>query len=178
MKKTCILAALFFLANLVKAQDFRAPAYPLITHDPYFSIWSTSDRLTASPTKHWTGTDQPLLGIVKVDGLTYRFIGAEDMGYKTVLPAADEKPYEMAYTESAPAEGWKDLSFNDAGWKRGKAPFGDNESTAGTPWKSKDLWTRRIFNIAGHRSQPLFLKLQHDDNVEVYLNGTLIYQRE
>jgi hypothetical protein len=178
MKKIGILSALVFMVSYVWAQDFRAPAYPLITHDPYFSIWSTSDRLTASPTKHWTGTDQPLLGFVKVDGLTYRFLGAEDMGYKTVLPASDEKAYEMAYTESAPAAGWKDLSFDDGGWKKGKAPFSDNESTAGTPWKSKDLWTRRTFNIAGHRSQPLFLKLQHDDNVEVYLNGTLIYQRE
>jgi len=178
MKKTCILTALFFMVTFVWAQDFRAPAYPLITHDPYFSIWSTSDHLTASPTKHWTGTEQPLLGIVKVDGLTYRFLGAEDMGFKTVLPAADEKAYETAYTETAPAEGWKDLSFNDGGWKRGKAPFSDNESTAGTLWKSKDLWVRRTFNIAGSRSQPLFLKLQHDDNVEVYLNGTLIYQRE
>ncbi|OJW56004.1 MAG: glutaminase [Sphingobacteriales bacterium 50-39] len=178
MKKTCILTVLFFMVTLVRAQDFRAPAYPLITHDPYFSIWSTSDRLTASPTKHWTGTEQPLLGIVKVDGLTYRFLGAEDMGYKTVLPAADEKAYEMAYTESAPAGDWKTADFSDGSWKRGKAPFSDNESAAGTLWKSKDLWVRRTFNIAGRRSQPLFLKLQHDDNVEVYLNGTLIYQRE
>ncbi|HEY4207887.1 MAG TPA: DUF5127 domain-containing protein, partial [Puia sp.] len=177
MKKTCILAALFFVTFLVRAQDFRAPAYPLITHDPYFSIWSTSDRLAASPTKHWTGTDQPLLGIVKVDGLLYRFLGAEDMGYKTVLPASDEKAYEMAYTEAAPAEDWKGLSFNDGDWKRGKAPFSDNESTTGTVWKSKDLWVRRTFTLAGNRSQPLFLKLQHDDNVEVYLNGVLLYQR-
>jgi hypothetical protein len=70
------------------------------------------------------------------------------------------------------------VSFNDGDWKRGKAPFSDNESTAGTVWRSKDLWVRRTFNIAGGRSQPLFLKLQHDDNVEVYLNGVQLYQRQ
>jgi hypothetical protein len=104
MKKAFVLSALFFVTFLTRAQDFRAPAYPLITHDPYFSIWSTTDRLTASPTRHWTGSDQPLLGIVKVDGLVYRFLGAEDQVYKTVLPASDEKGYEMGYTEAAPGD--------------------------------------------------------------------------
>ena len=178
MKQTCILTVLLVLGIVANAQDFRAPAYPLITHDPYFSIWSTTDTLTASSTRHWTGTDQALIGIVKVDGLFYRFLGKEDAGYKTVLPAADEKVYEMAYVESAPAAGWNEPDFNDGDWKRGKAPFSDNESAAGTVWKSSDLWARRTFTIAGNRSQPLFLKLQHDDNVEVYLNGTLIYQRK
>jgi hypothetical protein len=178
MKKTCIGIVLLVMTAAARAQEFRAPAYPLITHDTYFSIWSNTDKLTASPTHHWTGADQQLIGIVKVDGLFYRFLGKEDAGYKTVLPAADEKVYEMEYTETAPEAAWKEAAYNDAAWKRGKAPFSDNESTAGTVWKSKDIWARRTFTVKGSRSQPLFLKLQHDDNVEVYLNGVLIYERK
>jgi len=176
-KNRIIIWCLLLAGQFAAAQSLRAPAYPLITHDPYFSIWSMTDTLNAAPTKHWTGTDQSLLGMVKVDGVVYRYLGAAVPEYKTVLPASDEKSYEVKYTETAPPADWMKVEFGETGWNVGKAPFSDNSGVAGTPWRSKDLWARRTFTITGARSGPLYLKLQHDDNVEVYLNGALIYQR-
>ncbi len=56
----------------------RAPAYPLITIDPYFNVWSHSDLLTDSDTVHWTDRPNTISGIATIDGKQYRIIGAKD----------------------------------------------------------------------------------------------------
>ena len=60
-----------------KKNALRAPSYPLITIDPYTSIWSFTDRLDEDVTRHWTGKEQGLLGVIEVDGVSYRFMGKE-----------------------------------------------------------------------------------------------------
>ena len=61
----------------------RAPATPLIVHDPYFSIWSfpgrdeRGDKLTDSSTKHWTGHAQQMNGLVRIDGKSFRIMGRD-----------------------------------------------------------------------------------------------------
>ena len=67
----------------------RAPAYPLITVDPYFSVWSTSNNLTDSDIKTWYSKTCFLIGKAEIDGKGYMFMGS----------AADMKLPPMAQTD-------------------------------------------------------------------------------
>ena len=71
----------------------RPPAVPLITHDPYFSIWSMDDQLTGGPTRHWTSAVQPLIGVAIVDGKPLRFMGGD--WRQESLPALEQQAVEV-----------------------------------------------------------------------------------
>ena len=58
----------------------RAPAVPLITVDPYFSVWSVKDHLNDSAPCHWTGHTNTINGFLTIDGEFYRFMGGEEAG--------------------------------------------------------------------------------------------------
>jgi len=58
-------------------EPLRPPATPLVTCDPYFSIWSCADKLTDDATRHWTGARHGLSSLVRIDGSPYRLMGAD-----------------------------------------------------------------------------------------------------
>src|SRR6187401_2911489 len=102
------------------SQVNKAPAYPLVVHDPYFSIWSFTDRLNESTTKHWTGTDQSLLGLLSVDNKLYKFLGEPRREYKLILPWAEESAYNCKYTEAKPDSDWAAVDYeNESQWETG-----------------------------------------------------------
>ena len=165
-----------FSTSLTQAQTLRPPAYPLLTHDPYFSVWAFQDDLAAAPTRHWTGEPQSLEGVVRVDGQAYQFMGQAGPQYRALIPTVREQPYKARYTFKKPAAGWEKASFAAASsWQEGPAPFTDNKSEHGTNWTEGDIWVRRTVRVADPKATgELRLLMEHDDDVEVYLNGMLL----
>ncbi len=99
MKRAIVLlAALLSPLSPAHAQALRPPAVPLVTHDPYFSVWSTADTLTEDQTRHWTGTVQSLYSAVRVDGKVFRVMGREVRGPQT--PALEQKTLTVSPTRT------------------------------------------------------------------------------
>src|ERR1700730_9915735 len=78
---SAVVVSIAIAFQAAAAQQHRPPAVPLVANDPYFSIWSMADHLTDQPTKHWSETAQPLVGLIRIDDHLYRWMGTMPRGY-------------------------------------------------------------------------------------------------
>ena len=159
--------------------DLRLPAVPLVVNDPYLSIWSAADQLNAATTTHWTGNEKPLYGLLRVDGEAYRFMGArQECILQSIAPMAYEERWEGAFTRQIPAAGWQNPAFDDSGWERRKAAFGDKgQENMSTEWSgdNTDIYVRRHVSLSAEDLQSdLYVRYSHDDVFELYINGTKV----
>lgn len=75
----------------------RAPAVPLITVDPYFSVWSMANRLNESDTMHWTGKPHRMTGTASIDGKEYLFMGDTPNSLKMEQTSLDITALSTSY---------------------------------------------------------------------------------
>ncbi|MCU0978917.1 MAG: DUF1793 domain-containing protein, partial [Pirellulaceae bacterium] len=96
---------------------------------------------------------------------------------KTLVPSAEQEAAVWRYTFDKPADGWFRPEFEDAQWPSGKAGFGTKGTPAavvGTVWNTPDIWLRREFHAAPPDGGDVWLRIHHDEDAEIYLNGQLI----
>jgi len=96
---------------------------------------------------------------------------------EVVLPTSESTGQRWQYTFSQPEAGWQTAAALTSAWRTGEGGFGTPETPGAivrTRWDTKDIWLRRQFTI-GDKS-PTHLRLHYDDDVEVYIDGKLVYK--
>ena len=79
MKKMLLAAGAVLLGGLqVFGQEgFRPPSVPVVSCNPYFSVWCPSVVPNETDTTTWFGLRQPIRVSVELDGVRYRLMGAK-----------------------------------------------------------------------------------------------------
>ena len=92
----------------------------------------------------------------------------------TVAPTANEQAVTWKYTTQRPGRGWNQPGFDDSKWKEGAAGFGAGDppnATIRTKWAGPEIWIRREVDLSGATWNDLRLKIYHDEDAQVFING-------
>jgi hypothetical protein len=97
-----------------------------------------------------------------------------------VVPTSQQEAAPWRFTTEKPPQNWTTADFDDTAWQEGPAGFG----TAGTPgaqarttWNTKEIWLRRTFDLPAVVPPRIALRIHHDEDADVYLNGKQVLQR-
>jgi hypothetical protein len=96
-----------------------------------------------------------------------------------LIETSEKAGQKWRYTMTKPADGWEKPEFDAAAWSEGEGGFG----TKGTPgavvrteWTTNDIWLRREAELKAEPTGEVFLRLHHDEDADVYINGVLAAQ--
>ena len=94
-----------------------------------------------------------------------------------LIEDARGKGSQWNYTVRKPAQEWIEVGYNDKDWNIGMAGFGKvgPKEKVGTKWETSDIWLRTNFRLETI-PKTFRMTLKHDEDVQVYLNGKLVFQ--
>lgn len=96
--------------------------------------------------------------------------------FNNLVPTSEMVPQTWSYTTTKPADGWEKPAFELKEWNVGNGGFGTRGTPGialGTDWNTKDIWIRRVFELKEVPTGEVWLRVHHDEDAEVYINGVL-----
>lgn len=96
--------------------------------------------------------------------------------YQVVVPTSQSGPQKWRYTLYKPEDGWEKPEFDAAKWAEADGGFGTRDTPGthvNTEWKTADIWLLRAVEIKEIPAGEIFLRIHHDEDAEIYINGVL-----
>lgn len=93
-----------------------------------------------------------------------------------VAQNAEVGPQDWRYTFERPPTAWFKVDFDDSSWKVGSGGFGTSitpGAIVGTEWSGPEIWIRRRFDCDPKARKNIRLRMHHDEDAAVYINGVL-----
>ncbi len=108
--------------------------------------------------------------------------GGDTSGYLFVPEGAQWRYFKGLSEPSATPGAWRQRGFNDSSWLVGTTPIGYGESFLATTlgdmrYAYTSIYLRKTFDATGLGGlDRLLLSLRYDDGINVWINGTLVFQ--
>ncbi len=128
------------------------------------------------------GSDGELYLVGYDAGVIYRMnlasVDPTPLEMRVLAATSEQSGVRWRYSVQRPPDDWFRADFDDSAWTDAPGGFG----TSGTPgaivrteWRTPDIWLRRDFNLATDAgrsdAQSVALRLHHDEDAEIYVNG-------
>ena len=95
---------------------------------------------------------------------------------RTIVATSQQKPQKWRYTTTSQGTKWPLPEFDDGGWTEAPGGFGTAGTpgaTVGTVWNTPEIRLRRHVMLDDVDHENVWLRIHHDEDAEVYINGVL-----
>jgi hypothetical protein len=96
--------------------------------------------------------------------------------FREHVPTSEKAAQKWRYTIAKPADGWEKPDFDVSKWTEADGGFGTKDTpntVVRTEWKTPDIWIHRDFDLKELPKGDVMLRIHHDEDAEVYINGVL-----
>ncbi|MBA3482752.1 MAG: PQQ-dependent sugar dehydrogenase [Pirellulales bacterium] len=132
----------------------------------------------------FTRSDDGEIFVVGYDaGVVYRLdlegVDMTPLVVNAIAETSEQGPIPWRFSFTGPADDWFNATFDDSSWSIAPGGFG-TDGTPGaivrTDWRTNEIWLRREFYLPAGTAglQKVALRVHHDEDAEVYLNGVEI----
>lgn len=168
--------------KMVHLSPISPSQHTLLAITPSFSIKIAGDTLNKRYPQLRTGNIFPIIGILRVDGKAYRFMGGDSLRISSLAPLSDDSiGWAGKYSFLFPGKGWERKEYNDSLWNAGKGAFGPVKGNypAHTEWGSENIYVRRhikMDNKDALRGRKVYVRYVCDDRIKFFCNGKYLLE--